>query len=185
MKLIGNREAARVLRDGGVVANPAEACFGLACDPMDRDAVHHILRLKRRSPALGLILVAARITQLAPFLGPDAGPLLEAPRRSWPGAFTWLLPASARTPWWISGGRGSVAVRVTAMPALADLCRHFGGAVVSTSANPHGLPPADNIARLKFYFGNRLEYAVRGRTGGLAKPSEIREAATGAVLRAG
>ncbi len=185
MKLIGNREAARVLRQGGVVANPAEACFGLACDPMCRESVYRILALKRRDSAQGLILVAANLYQLTPYLGADAASLLADPIASWPGPNTWILPASARTPAWITGASNRVAVRVTAMPALAGLCRRFGGAIVSTSANPHGLPPATDIGRLRFYFGRRLEYAVRGRTGGLAKPSQIRDAATGATLRAG
>ncbi|KAA3624360.1 MAG: hypothetical protein DWQ08_10485 [Proteobacteria bacterium] len=71
------------------------------------------------------------------------------------------------------------------MPAVRLLCREFGGPIVSTSANPHGYPPATNVKQVRFYFGDRIDAVVVGMTAGLAKPSEIRDAATGTLVRAG
>jgi L-threonylcarbamoyladenylate synthase len=172
MRIAGIEEAARIMRRGGVVAYPAEACFGLGCDPRDRRAVYRILALKGRALNQGLILVGASLYQLKPWLDPAAESLLEGPRRTWPGP-------------WITGHRRSIAVRVTAMPAMARLCRSFGGAIVSTSANPRGMPPARTAAQVGTYFGRRLDAVVRGTTGGLANPTEIRDAAAGAVIRPG
>jgi L-threonylcarbamoyladenylate synthase len=94
------------------------------------------------------------------------------------------MPASRWAPRWITGQHDTIAVRISAMPKLRRLCRAFGCAMVSTSANPHGMPPARTLAQVRFYFGNRLDGAVRGMIGGLANPSQIRDAATGAVIRA-
>lgn len=173
---------AAVAARGGVVAYPTEACFGLGCDPLSETAVRRILALKRRPVHQGLILVAARLEQLAPFLAAAAG-LLEAPRGTWPGPYTWILPASAATPGWIVGRHHGVAVRVSDHPGVIGLCESFGGALVSTSANPHGLPPATTAAQVNGYFRGRLDAILEGDLGGRPRPSEIRDALTGAVLR--
>lgn len=60
--------AARVLREGGVIAYPTEAVFGLGCDPLNRDAVMRLLAIKRRPVEKGLILIASTFDQLLPFV---------------------------------------------------------------------------------------------------------------------
>ena len=42
------QHAARILKQGGIVAYATEYCFGLGCDPFNRDTVLRLLRLKRR-----------------------------------------------------------------------------------------------------------------------------------------
>lgn len=56
--------AARVVREGGVIAYPTEAVWGLGCDPWNEDAVYRLLALKARPVEKGLIVVAANIHQL-------------------------------------------------------------------------------------------------------------------------
>ena len=53
------KNARRVLDNGGVIAYPTEAVMGLGCNPWNEAAVAKVLRLKRRSPDKGLIIVAA------------------------------------------------------------------------------------------------------------------------------
>jgi L-threonylcarbamoyladenylate synthase len=178
------KHAAAIMRRGGVIAYPTEGCFGLGCDPRDRRAVQRILLLKNRPMSAGLILVGASLEHIQPYINASAS-LLEGPLATWPGPHTWILPASRRAPSWITGGRDSIAVRVTAMASVRLLCRFFGGAIVSTSANPHHQPPARSVRQVEFYFGGKLDGVVRGMTGGLSRPSEIRDAATGEVIRPG
>ena len=42
---------------------------------------------------------------------------------TWPGPVTWVLEARAGAPRWITGGRSTVAVRVTAHPVARELCQ--------------------------------------------------------------
>lgn len=177
--------ALRALRSGGVIAYPTEAVFGLGCDPRDGSAVQRVIDLKGRSERMGLILIASEFAQLAPFLA-VLDPEREAEvARTWPGPVTWVWPARADTPAWLTGGRDTLAVRVTAHPTAAALCAAFGGALVSTSANPHGEAPARDAASVRARFGAAVDAVVDAPVGGLARPTEIRDARSGAVLRAG
>jgi L-threonylcarbamoyladenylate synthase len=102
---------------------------------------------------------------------------------SWPGANTWILPAGPRAPRWITGEHTGIAVRVSAHPLVAALCRAWGGPLVSTSANLAGQPPARSRAGLDPDLLRDLDGLVDGATGGLDQPTPIRDALTGHVLR--
>ena len=70
-------------------------------------------------------------------------------------------------------------------PVVIALCEAFGGPIVSTSANLAGEPPAFTIDALSPAVASRVEAVVEGETGGLSAPTAIRDATTGAELRAG
>ena len=171
------------IEDGGVVACPAEAVWGLSCDPFCEAAVGTLLAMKGRPVVKGLIVVAADVAMLAPLLTPlEAGPRAEL-EMSWPGANTWLLPNRGVFPSWITGDSEEVAVRVSRAPALQALSRALGRPLVSTSANPAGAQPARHAFQVVRYFGAALPRA-RGSVDAAAKPSTIRRLGTGEVLRA-
>ncbi len=179
------RFATRLLRRGGILAHPTEAVYGLACDPLDAGAVLRLLALKGRPLEKGLILIAASLEQLRPFVRlPDAQPpaWLEPVLASWPGPHTWLLPAAEGLPVWINGGSEKIAVRVTAHPLAAELCRHFGGPLVSTSANRSGRPPARTPLQVRSRCPG-VDLILHGATGGLHRPTPIRDALTGERIR--
>src|SRR5690606_21180326 len=177
--------AAALLRDGGVLAYPTEAVWGLGCDPENEAAVQRLPALKQRAVDKGLIRVAADCDSLRPSLDrPSLPPLrLAAVQAHWPGAHTWVMPASARAPRWITGAHDGIAVRVSAHPDVAALCRAFAGALVSTSANRSGLPPARTRAELDPVLMAAVDGLLAGETGGLDQPTPIRMALDGRVLR--
>ena len=177
------RRTIRILRRGGIVAYPTEAVWGLGCDPLNGAAIARLLALKQRVAGKGLILIAHELAVLRPFLAPLPTRLEQRLRATWPGPVTWLLPAAAELPARLSGGRSTLAVRVTAHPLAAALCRELGAPLVSTSANPSARKPARSALRVRRYFGPRIDALLPGATGGLARPTEIRDAATGKVLR--
>lgn len=76
---------------------------------------------------------------------------------------TWVFPRSAAVPDWVAGAHAGIALRVTAHEPAAALCHAFGAPLVSTSANPHGQPPARDLATLERYFGERLDGALDAR----------------------
>jgi L-threonylcarbamoyladenylate synthase len=179
MDMRGLQQAVRVLRHGGIVAYATEYCFGLGCDPMNRDAVLRLLRLKRRPATKGLIVLAAEVAQLAPYVSEIPAPVAA----SWPGPHTWLLPAKPGVPGWITGRHDQIAVRVTAHPQAAALCRAAGLAIISTSANRGGEAPARTEREVARRFGNQVDYVLSGSVGDAPAPTPIRDAASGRLIR--
>lgn len=163
----------RELQRGGVVAYPTEAVWGLGCDPLNGDAVYRLLKLKRRRAEMGLILIASELEQLDGYVQLPSGERAERLKTSWPGFITWLLPVADGVPTWLTGRHEKLAARVTAHPVAAALCRTFGGPLVSTSANPSGLPPARSRLTVQRYFGNSVDYILSGPLGGERRPSKI------------
>ncbi|MDX1610424.1 MAG: Sua5/YciO/YrdC/YwlC family protein [Halofilum sp. (in: g-proteobacteria)] len=175
--------ACRALARGGIVAYPTEAVFGLGCDPADAAAVDRLLALKGRPWQKGLILIAADETMLQPWIGPLDDDMRVRLEGSWPGPATWLLPAATDCPQRVRGEHETIAVRVTDHPVAAALCRAWGGALVSTSANRGGGEPARDAATVRDLFGDDIEFVLDAPVGGLARPTPIRDARTGATLR--
>lgn len=175
--------AAHWVRNGGVIAYPTEAVFGLGCDPAQRKAVERVLILKRRSAAKGLILIASDWQQLQPWLIPVPGEWQEKLSRCWPGPITWLIPANRDCPRWLTGEHHSLAVRVTAHPLVRRLCESLNRAIVSTSANRSGHRPARSVLEVRLQFGSRLDFVLPGPVGTLEKPTPIRDLASGRVVR--
>lgn len=168
---------------GGVVACPTEAVWGLSCDPWDEPAVMRLLELKRRPVNKGLILVAAAESQLQfllDYVSPGQRGQLSA---TWPGPATWLVPHRGVIPPWISGDHDTVAVRVSGHPVVNALCTAWGGPLVSSSANRAGAQAPKEAFQVRRYFGERLDYILSGAVGGSARPSVIRDLASGRILR--
>ncbi|MET0226605.1 MAG: Sua5/YciO/YrdC/YwlC family protein, partial [Dokdonella sp.] len=82
-----------------------------------------------------------------------------------------------------AGAHAGIALRVTAHPRAAALCAAFGAALVSTSANRHGAAPALSADDVHNAFGAELDAILNGNVGGLERPTPIRDAISGAIVR--
>lgn len=173
---------ARVVWEGGVVAYPTEAVWGLGCDPWNGEAVYRLLALKDRPVEKGLILVADSIRQFDFLLEDLPEAWQDRLASTWPGPNTWLVPHQNRLPEWITGQHDSVALRVSDHPLVRDLCA-LTGPLVSTSANPGGRPAARTRLRVEQYFHDRLDAVLGGALGGRKNPSTIRDLVSGQVVR--
>ena len=173
------------LREGAVIGYPTEAVYGLGCDPMNAQACERLYQLKQRPSTRPLLLIGSSLEMLLPFM--DRRQVDEARWQqilaSWPGPNTWIFPRSPQVEDWVAGEYPGIALRWTSHPLAAALCTAFGGPLVSTSANPHGLAPARTAAEVRQHFAAGLDLVVEGATGGLDRPSTIRDALDGHVVR--
>jgi L-threonylcarbamoyladenylate synthase len=145
--------------------------------------VQNILTLKQRPWQKGLILIAAELRQLQPYLD-TSGLDMQRITAVWPGPVTWVMPASATVPSLLRGNHDSIAVRVTAHPLVKLLCLACHGPLVSTSANRSGREPARSAAEIRRQFDTGIDYLLDGRLGDLAQPTPIFDARNGRQLRA-
>ena len=183
------KQAIAALKKGGVIAYPTEAVFGLGCDPDNIQAISQLLTLKSRPKEKGLILIASHWQQLQPYVDFNAltPTQLHKVLASWPGAYTWVLPKTSTAKiaehQWISGQFNSIAVRVSAHPLVQQLCQQYNKAIVSTSANLTGQPPATTATMVEQIFRGQLDYILAGKLGGRSNPSTITDAISGKQLR--
>ncbi|MEM9602395.1 MAG: Sua5/YciO/YrdC/YwlC family protein [Pseudomonadota bacterium] len=174
-------EAARIVRASGVIAYPTEAVFGLGCDPANTDALRRVLATKTRAEDKGLILVAGVAEHLDAWIAPLDARARALVEPTWPGHTTWVVPARPTAVGLVTGGRDTLAVRVSAHPTVRALCDVLGHALVSTSANRSGEPAIRDDAELDALEG--VDAVVAGELGGAAAPSAIYRLADGVRLR--
>jgi len=179
------RQAVTTLKQGGVIAYPTEAVWGLGCDPFELAAVERILEMKRRPMHKGLILVAGDMAQIDFLLEPLTDEQRQVLSQYWPGPVTFLLPDPLnQIPRWVKGSHSSVAVRVSQHPVIRQVSESFGGPIVSTSANPASKEPARDRLKVNLYFNGVVDTITGGEVGSLGQPTQIRDLNTGAILRA-
>ena len=154
--------------------------FGLGCDPLNETAVMRLLSIKQRPIDKGLILVAANFSQVAPFLSPISE---QQKQHTQPSETTWVFPAKADTPQWLTGQFDSLAIRISKHPSVIQLCQRFGSALVSSSANLSGQEPARTSQEVINHLDDRLDGILDNKVGNLSKPTNIRDSLTGEILR--
>ncbi len=180
-------EAEQLVKQGGVIAYPTEAVYGLGCDPDNDEAIGKLLAIKQRPWEKGLILVAADLEQLKPYV--DFSQLtaeqLQRAEAKWPGPFTFVMPTFASTSTMLRGRFDSIAVRVSAHPVVRELCQTLGKPLVSTSANLAGEEPALDGDTIMADFSGQVDGLILGELGEQRQPSTIIDAISGQVLRQG
>jgi L-threonylcarbamoyladenylate synthase len=137
--------AVRALRAGHLVAIPTETVYGLGADAENPVAVARVYAAKGRPADHPLIVHLASAAAL------DDGWALEVPSWArllaaacWPGPLTLVLPRGPRAGDHVTGGQGTVGLRVPSHPVAAALLAAFGGGVAAPSANRFGrVSPTD------------------------------------------
>ena len=128
------------LRSGGLLAYPTDTVYGFGGLPT-RSVIEGLIALKRRDrtkPMLLLVPDRAAVGSLT--WTPEAIELADV---FWPGSVTLVLSdPGARYPEGVRGPQGSVAVRLSPHPLVTELVGGLAGAILSTSANLPGEPPA-------------------------------------------
>lgn len=177
------QQAVTHIEQGGVIAYPTEGVFGLGCDPLNNAACDRLRRLKSRPASQGLIVIASDWEQVSSWIGPCQPTIIERCLASWPGAITWLLPASESAPYTITGDSDKIAIRLTAHPEAKQLCLAFEGAISSTSANNRGEPALTSYQDVMAHYQDQLDYIVDGQTGTLQGPTPIWDAMSNQPIR--
>lgn len=177
----------RALHSGGVVAVPTDTYFGLLADPYSARAMATLRRLKH--------VAHPRPWPLLLPIGYDHGRLdcvfsasgLRLASRFWPGKLTLIV--SCNGPLGKLAGRssdGALGLRVPSGPeALLRLLDLWGGPLTGTSANPAGLPPAENIEQVRAYYPDELEHTLEGTVPGGAPSTVVDTVGLVTIVRSG
>ena len=154
--------AVSVLRAGGLVGLPTETVYGLAALATNAEAVSRIFTVKGRPPTHPLIVHLPDASHAARWASvlPDGFDALAA--ALWPGPLTIVAPAAAGVPAVITGGRPTVALRVPAHPATAEVLARLDAAVAAPSANRFGQVSPTTAADVVADLGDDVDLVLDG-----------------------
>jgi L-threonylcarbamoyladenylate synthase len=156
------RAAGAVVTAGGLVAFPTESFYGLGADALDAGAVARVFAVKGRpddKPVLVLVDGVEMAAGLAAAV-PDGARALMA--RHWPGPLTLVLRAAAGVPAALTGGTGTIGVRMPGHAVARALVAAVARPVTAPSANPSGAPPPVTAAAVRSYFDRQVELILDG-----------------------
>ncbi|MDO4330676.1 MAG: L-threonylcarbamoyladenylate synthase [Lachnospiraceae bacterium] len=166
-------EAARILREGGLVAFPTETVYGLGGNALDADAARKIYAAKGRPSDNPLIAHISCMEELEPLVReiPEAGRVLA--EKYWPGPLTMIFPKSDLVPYSTTGGLDTVAVRMPSDPTANRLIRLAGVPVAAPSANTSGRPSPTTADHVWQDMNGKIEMIVDGGPVGIGVESTI------------
>jgi L-threonylcarbamoyladenylate synthase len=156
------RQAVQVLRRGGIVAFPTETYYGLAVDPGNEAALQRLFQIKNRPAGKPLLLLVHDISLLDGLVSAVPDVYLPLIGKYWPGPLTLIFPAQPHLSAWLTGGTGTVGVRISPRPEARALARIFGKAVTATSANLSDQPPARFAFEVSDSFGSAVDFILDG-----------------------
>jgi L-threonylcarbamoyladenylate synthase len=133
--------AVELLRNGEAVALPTETVYGLAADALNPIAVAKIFEAKGR-PRFDPLIVHLPdhdwLEKTVALPAPDRELVFQLGEKFWPGPFTMVVPKREIVPEIVTAGLDTVAVRISAHPAFAEIIRVFGKPLAAPSANRFG-----------------------------------------------
>lgn len=180
------RQAARVIREGGLVAFPTETVYGLGADAENPLAVARIFEVKAR-PRIDPVIVHVDGPAAAARYGlmPDSAHRLM--ERFWPGALTLVIRKTEEVPPIVTAGLDTVGVRNPSHPAALELIHACGRGIAAPSANMFGYVSPTSAEHVADQMGDSIDMILDGGSCPVGVESTILSL-TGAVprlLRAG
>ena len=171
------RKAIEILNDGGIVAYPTETFYALGVKFDNEASLRKLYELKKRPEEKPMPLIIgsrASLSMIAASVNEIAESLMD---KFWPGPLTLLLEAKKGLSPYLTADTGRIAVRIPGESAALYLVREAGFPITATSANPSGMPPAEDADAVIRYFGEKIDMVIDGgRTAG-GLPSTIVDAA--------
>lgn len=154
--------AARILREGGIVALPTETVYGLGGNALDPSAVARIFAAKER-PEFDPLIVHVPDVAAARNFAAEFPPLAERlVEKFWPGPLTLVLPKQSSIPDLVTAGLPQVGLRVPAHPLMQEVLRLAAVPIAAPSANLFGRISPTTPQHVAEQLGDRVDYILDG-----------------------
>ena len=158
------KEAAGIIKRGGVIVFPTRCLYGLGADAMNPAAVERIIEIKQRpedNPILVLIDSKNQLEMLVAKIPPAAGAIMKA---FWPGRVTLVFDARDTLPGLLTARTGKIGVRLPGHAIAAAMLRQINGPVTGTSANLSGRPGCNRLADLDPQIAGQVDLVLDAGT---------------------
>lgn len=156
------KEAADILRSGGLLGIPTETVYGLGANALDEDAVLHIFQAKGRPQDNPLILHVPDVTWLERYCAQVPDTAYRLAEAFWPGPLTMILPRKPIVPLRTTGGLDTVGIRCPDHPVTRAIIQAAGVPVAAPSGNTSGRPSPTNAADMLEDMDGKIDGIVDG-----------------------
>jgi L-threonylcarbamoyladenylate synthase len=166
-------EIGEMIKKGGVIVYPTDTVYGIGGNPFLEDVVIRIKNIKQREEKAMPILVSSleKAKEIAYFNDLS----LKIANTFWPGPLTIVLKTKVKFSPHLTGGRDSIGLRIPNHELALKIIEASGGALIGTSANISGRPPAISIEDLDEKIRSSVDLIIDGGKCYLGKPSTVIE----------
>lgn len=156
------RDAAAILRRGGLLGIPTETVYGLGADALNEDAVSRIFLAKGRPQDNPLIIHVPDASWLESYCRDVPPAAYRLAERFWPGPLTMILPRRDIVPLQTTGGLETVGVRCPNHPVTLAIIEAAGVPIAAPSGNTSGRPSPTTAAHMIEDMDGRIDGIVDG-----------------------
>jgi len=177
------KQAADLLRGGGVIAYPTDSCYALGCHIGDKDALERVRRIREADRHHHFTLVCRDLTEIAKYARVDT-PQFRLLKAATPGPYTFLLEATKETPRRLQHEkRRTIGIRVPEHPVPQMLLEELGEPIMSsTLILPGDELPLNDADEIVERLGSRLDAVLDGGSCGIEPTTVIDLAARPPVV---
>jgi len=183
----------KALKENGIAVMPTDTLYGIVGKAENREVVERIYAIRKRNPEKPCIILIGAISELEKFSFALSLEQKNTLKKYWsfdsaqdprPEPVSVILDCPDEKFAYLHRGTKTLAFRVPALPSLRALLLKVGP-LVAPSANPEGLPPAQNISQAKGYFGDSVDmYIDAGELRGKAsKIIRLHKDGSGSIIR--
>lgn len=181
------KEAAKIIKDGGLVAFPTETVYGLGTDALNEEAVRRIFKVKGRSFNKALSILIGRKEDLRQYvqeIPKSAQVLIE---RFWPGPLTLILRASLLIPDIIKGENDTIGIRMPDCKTALEIVKTSGVPLACPSANLSGRSSPTKVEEVIKDLGEKIDLILDGGETKIGVESTVLDLTTSSptILREG
>jgi L-threonylcarbamoyladenylate synthase len=154
--------AAKIIREGGLVAFPTETVYGLGVDALNSQAILALFKAKKRpldNPPIIHVEKLNDVYTLAEQIPPKADKLMK---EFWPGPLTLVFKRSKTIPEVTVAGLDTVAIRMPSHPVALALIKESRCPVAAPSANLAGKPSSTSAEHVFADLNGRIDAILDG-----------------------
>ncbi len=164
---------AEVIKAGGVIAYPTDTFYGLGADPRNRRAVSRVFEIKGRGSDQPILLLLRDRTDVTAWTSAVTSSAERLMDRFWPGPLTLVFTARPDVFPELTGGTGTIGLRVPGSELTRTLLRRAGNALTGTSANRSGSPSPRTLDEVMRELGDRVDLVLDGGVSAADRPSTV------------
>ena len=167
------RQVGGVMKEGGLIAFPADTVWGLGCSALAPAAIERIRQVKGRREDHPFPLYAASAADVWTFCGEPSKAVESFAKEFWPGHLTMVLPLQMPLLKGVAGKDGTVGLRVPGSDWLRLCVGEIGAPMVNTSANRTGEPTFASAEEVVANLQDEVDLIVTTELALAGKPSTV------------